>query len=136
MALNPAQRLALGVDLPGEHEHLTEYGDTPRAVSTLGAATTPERVKNLKLVLKEGDKATSPKIRTLVNELVAENAENADFALKQLFAANPKLGLEMYLELTKFALPQLKAVAVAVDDRSDKPQAMSFQQLQALISQA
>jgi hypothetical protein len=69
----------------------------------------------------------------MVNELLAGNIENADYALKQLFAANPKLGLEMYIELAQFSLPKLKAVAVQVDDRSENPRNLSFAQLQQAL---
>jgi hypothetical protein len=93
----------------------------------------PARAPNLKLVLKEGERASAPKIRQMVNELLAGNIDNADYALKQLFLANPKLGLELYIELAQFSLPKLKAVAVQVNDSSDNPRALTFAQLQAAL---
>lgn len=127
---------------------------TPQALALLGlddpAATSPSQQEfaqpasmqpaafdarpNVRLVLKEGEKATAPKIRLLVNELLAGNISNADMALKQLFAINPKAALELYIELSKFSLPQLKAVAVQVDDRSDNPKTLGYHQLQQLLT--
>ncbi len=125
MALSPAERIRLGLD-PGDPAEFAPPA-TPSAP--------PLRATNLKLVLKEGQAATAPRLRQLVNELLVGNLEEADYALKQLFAANPKLGLEAYIELAKFSLPQLKAVAVQVDDRSDNPRSLTMAQLQqALVS--
>jgi hypothetical protein len=129
MPLSPADRIRLGIDEPpaeGEIEFLP-------APSAPVQPAPPTRAPNLKLVLKEGEKASSPRIRQMVNELLAGNIENADYALKQLFAANPKLGLEMYIELAQFSLPKLKAVAVQVDDRSENPRNLSFAQLQQAL---
>lgn len=131
MALSPSERIALGLDEPGDHQHVSEF-DRPAAAGPLGAP--PARVPNPKLTLLPTDKATTPRIRTMVNELLAGNVENADYALKQLFVANPKVALEMYIELAQFTLPKLKAVAVAIDDRSDNPRAVSFAELQKALS--
>lgn len=87
----------------------------------------------LRLVHKEGDRVSAPKIRQMVNELLAANLEEAHQALNQLFKMNPKLGLELYIELAQFSLPKLKAVAVQVDDKSDNPKALTFAQLQAAL---
>lgn len=92
------------------------------------------RTPNLKLLLKDGEKATAPKIRHLVNELLAMNVERADYALQQLFLMNPKVALELYIELAQFSLPKLKAVAVQVDDKTENPRSLSMAQLQQVLS--
>jgi hypothetical protein len=130
MALSPSERIELGLDDPPDAQ--SEFLPAARLS---GAPVPPSSQPNLKLVLKGDDKVTAPKIRLLVNELLAGNMANADWALKQLFAANPKAALELYLEFAQFSLPQLKAVAVQVDDRSETPRAMSFMQLQQLLTQ-
>lgn len=131
MALSPADRVRLGLDEPYDNG----TGQPVEFPPSLAAPVPSERRPNVRLMLKEGEKASAPKIRQMVNELLAGNIDNADFALKQLFAANPKLGLEAFIELAKFSLPQLKAVAVQVDDRSDNPRALTFQQLQQALTQ-
>ncbi len=122
MPLSPAERVALGLDEP------------PAAGEWLPAPSGPPRQANLKLVLKPEEKATTPKIRAMVNELLAGNIEAADFALKSLLAVNPKTGLELYIELAQFSLPKLKAVAVAIDDNSTgNPRNLGFAELQKLL---
>lgn len=128
MALTPQQRYELGLDdappaLEGEFEQPTGGPLYPSS----------EYKVNAKLALKEADKATAPKIRQLVNELLACNMQNADKALQQLFVANPKAALELYLELMAFSVPQLKAVAVALDDRTERPQAMDYNRLLQIV---
>jgi hypothetical protein len=130
MSLSPTERIELGLDDPPD----TGSEFLPAARPN-GVPVPPSPQPNLKLVLKGDDKVTAPKIRLLVNELLAGNMANADWALKQLFAANPKAALELYLEFAQFSLPQLKAVAVQVDDRSDSPKAMTFMQLQQMLTQ-
>ncbi len=118
------QRLGLDIDEPTPSQ---EY---------LPAARLPDnapRVPNLKLLLKPDEKATAPKIRHLVNELLAGNLQRADEALQDLFKLNPKQALELYIELAKFSLPQLKAVAVQVDDRTDNTRSLSIAQLQQAL---
>ncbi len=127
MPLSAAERLALGLDQPGEHTHLSEF---PSGVPVTSA---PVRTPNLKLMLRHDEKATAPKIRHMVNELLAGNMENADYALKQLFLVNPKVALDVYIELAQFALPKLKAVAVAIDDRSENPRGVGFAELQKML---
>jgi hypothetical protein len=125
MALSPQERIDLGLDDP-----------RPIVASEFapGVSAPPDRAPNLRLAFKAGDKATAPKIRLLVNEILAGNMANADWALKQLYASNPKAALELHVKLMEFSVPVLKAVAVAVDDRSETPRAMSFMQLQQLLT--
>lgn len=130
MPLSPADRQLLGLDLPAEGEFMALGSES----NTYRPAAPVERVQNLKLLLKPDEKATAPKIRHLVNELLAGNIENADYALKQLFQLNPKTALELYIELAQFSLPKLKAVAVQVDDRSDNPRNLSIAQLQQALN--
>jgi len=135
MALSPSERVELGLDEPERvAAGASEFAYAAGQLLPANHAP-PNRERNLRLVLKEGEKTTAPKIRLLVNELLAGNLENADWALKQLFAANPKAGLELYIELSKFSLPQLKAVAVEVNDRSENPRAMTYGDLQRLLTQ-
>lgn len=139
MALTPQQRYELGLD------------DTPPMSATPAPqpladgeflpgpntrAPDPQHRPNLRLALSPGDRATAPKIRTMVNELLAGNMQEADRALKQLMALNPKEGLRAYTELMSFSMPQLKAMAVAVDDNSGKPHTLSFQQLISIVQGA
>ncbi len=130
MALSPTQRVELGLDDPPEGEFL------PAGLLPMGSGPNvpPDRAPNVKLALKSGDKATAPKIRLLVNDLLAGNMANADWALKQLYASNPKAALELHVKLMEFSVPVLKAVAVAVDDRSESPKAMSFMDLQKFLT--
>ncbi len=125
MSLSPDKRIALGLD------------DPPAAPSEFAPGTDvpPNQVANLRLLLKTDDKATAPRIRLLVNDLLAGNMANADWALKRLYATNPKAALELHVKLMEFSVPVLKAVAVAVDDRSETPRAMSFMQLQQMLTQ-
>lgn len=135
MALTPQQRYELGLDdtpplsvapapdgefLPGPARHAPDAAPRP----------------NLRLALSPGDRATAPKIRAMVNELLAGNMQEADRALKALMALNPKEGLKAYTELMSFSMPQLKAMAVAVDDNSGKPHTLSFQQLISIVQGA
>lgn len=138
MALSPADRYKLGLDLepppgyePADDSTAAEFQSGGSNVLQLRPPTTGA---NTRLALEEGAKATAPKIRMLTNELLAGNLANADWALKRLFEASPKEALKVYLELCEFAMPKLKAVAVAVDDRSDKPQNLSFAQLQQVLN--
>ncbi len=124
MALTLQQRIELGLDAPDEF--------APPA--NLPAATAP-RAPNLRLALSPGEKATGPALRRLTNELLASNMQEADAALKQLFALNPKAGLEAYIQLCKFGLPQLAAVAMQVNDQTSNPRAASFADLQRIISE-
>lgn len=126
MALTPQQRIELGLDDPA-----TLVGEFAPPPATPPAAKPP----NLRLVLKEGEKATGPMLRRLTHELLASNMQEADAALKQLFALNPKAGLEAYIQLCKFGLPQLQAVQVQLDDQSSNPRAASFADLQRIISE-
>lgn len=130
MALSPADRVQLGLDDPPPH------GDSEFA-PTSGASLVPAPGRpppNLKLVLKEGERATTPRIRSMVNELLAGNVDNANYWLQQVAAANPKVALELFIEMAQFSLPKLKAVAVQVDDRNaENPRALSFAQLQQVI---
>ena len=139
MALSPAQRIQLGLDDPPP---LPAHGQEflPKAPDFIGGPGNPNTLApnpRLALVvsnLADGDRITAPRIRGMVNELLAGNVANADQALKQLFVANPKVALEMYLELAEFTLPKLKAVAVQVDDTSGgNPRALTFAQLQAAL---
>lgn len=140
MALNPAQRVAAGLDAPGQHTHVSvpPVGEfVGRAGETLPGAPAPPGgfAANPRLALLINDKATAPKIRSMVNELLAGNLQAADVALKQLFVANPKVGLELFIEMAQFTLPQLKAVAVAIDDNSAaNPRAASFVDLQKMLN--
>ncbi len=128
MSLSPADRVRLGLDdAPTGPD---EFAAPPPS----GFAVTPERVPNLKLVLKEGTAATTPRIRAMVQELLAANVDNANYWLQQVAAGNPKQALELYLELMQFSLPKLKAVAVQVDDNSQgNPRALTMAQLQAAL---
>jgi hypothetical protein len=132
MALSLAQRQQLGLDEPPPAQPHPLDGEYLPGVP--GAIPGAQRAPNLKLLLKPDEKATAPKIRHLVNELLALNVERADYALQQLFAANPKVALELYIELAQFSLPKLKAVAVQVDDKTDNPRSLSFAQLQQVLS--
>ncbi len=119
------QRLGLDIDEPtSNQEYLPAQQRLP---------SNEPRATNLKLLLKPDEKATAPKIRHLVNELLAGNLQRADEALQDLFKLNPKQALELYIELAKFSLPQLKAVAVQVDDRTDNPRSLSIAQLQQAL---
>lgn len=135
MALSPAERIRLGLDEPPAAGALVEFDQqsSSLAAGQHSQPSLPSRAPNLKLVLKEGERASAPKIRHMVNELLAGNIENADYALKQLFIANPKLGLELYIELAQFSLPKLKAVAVQVNDNTGDPRTLTFAQLQAAL---
>lgn len=130
MALSPADRIRLGLDEPPPGAPADEF-IAPAAPSTYSVI--PARTHNPRLALKEGTTPTAPRIRQLVNELLAGNIQEVDYALKQMLAANPKQGLELYIELAKFSLPQLKAVAVQVDDRSENPRTLSIAQLQQAL---
>lgn len=133
MALSRADRVRLGLDDPEEGEFIP-HTETPPTPALASPPVLPPAAPNLRLVLAEGEKATAPKIRSMVNELLVGNMQQANIALQQLFAANPKVGLETYIELAKFALPQLKAVAVDVTERSgDNPRALSFADLQKML---
>ncbi len=133
MALSQQQRIALGLD----DEPVTGAPGTPSNEFTAGGPAYDSRSNiiplaappNPLLQLTPGDPATAPKIRRMVNELIAGNMQQADLALKQLFVANPKVGLDIYTELMQFAMPKLKAVAVAIDDRSENPKNMNFADL-------
>lgn len=136
MALSPADRRRLGLDIDDAPQEFmpAEPGWQNGGAPTLGpASSTAPITPNLKLVIPEGEKATTPKFRQMVNELLAGNIQEADVALKTLLRANPKLGLELYVELAQFSLPKLKAVAVQVNDSSDNPRGMSFADLQKVL---
>jgi hypothetical protein len=137
MALSPVDRRRLGLDLEDTPEPFVDPAMTDPAGEFIPGShsqlSPPVREANLKLVLSGTDKTTAPKIRALTNELLAGNLANADWALKQLFATNPKEALKVYLELCEFTMPKLKAVAVAMDDRSENPKALGFAQLQAML---
>ena len=124
MALTLQQRVDLGLDSPDEF-----------APSSAALPAPADRAPNLRLVLRDGEKATGPTLRRLTNELLASNMQEADHALKQLFALNPKAGLEAYIQLCKFGLPQLAAVAMQVNDASAPVRAASFADLQRIISE-
>jgi hypothetical protein len=144
MALSPAERLALGLDDPQEDQrahvqaefipHLAGVDD-PRLRAEAAARIANPRLTSL---LATVDKATAPKVRACVNELLVGNLENADYALRQLFAANPKVGLELFIELAQFTMPKLKAVAVQVDDlggNGGSARSLGFAQLQQMLSE-
>lgn len=138
MALTPQQRYELGLDdtppLSAAPPPPTDGEFLPGRSHRM--ATEVDHQPNLRLALSPGDRATAPKIRTMVNELLAGNMQEADRALKQLMALNPKEGLRAYTELMSFSMPQLKAMAVAVDDNSGKPHTLSFQQLINIVQGA
>lgn len=142
MALSPTERYRLGLDLEPPAGYEDPSGGPATEFLTGGQANSgnvlqlrpPVTEANVRLKLEEGSKASAPKIRALTNELLAGNLANADWALKQLFQVNPKEALKVYLELCEFSMPKLKAVAVAVDDRSDRPQSMTFAQLQQVLN--
>lgn len=136
MALTQQQRIDLGLDEPPADG--MEF--IPRAIDNApllpgGHAPVPEYRPNPKLELRVNDKATAPRLRGMVNELVAGNLQEADKALKLLMAVNPKEGLKLLVELMAFSMPQLKAMAVQLDDRSERPSSMTFAQLQQLLAQ-
>jgi hypothetical protein len=130
MALSPAERVRLGLDEAPPHVEDPEFSTPP---IPFGGAATPRPAPNLRLVLKENTSATAPRIRSMVQELLALNVDNANYWLQQVAAANPKQGLELYIEMMQFSLPKLKAVAVQVDDKSDTPRALTMAQLQAAL---
>jgi hypothetical protein len=125
MPLTPAQRIELGLDDPANI--VSEFGPPPLGGTATGQP--PVRAPNVRLILNGADKATSPKIRQMLNELLAANMDNANYWLQQVAASNPKVALELYLDLCQFSIPKLKAVAVQVDDRSDNPRTLSTAQL-------
>lgn len=139
MALSPADRVALGLDEPPHGTQVDEFGPAG-SLSPGGMLYSPtggaEPYKpNVRLMLKEGERVSGPRIRGLVNELLAGNVAAADRALQQLLVANPKAGLELYVSLAEFSLPKLKGVAVAIDDRSENPKSLTFAQLQGMLAE-
>ncbi len=142
MALTPAQRIQLGLDDPAPGTVFAPGSQAPHPLDGefLGGAANRttlsgvQSIPNPRLQLSPSEKVTPAKIRSLVNELLALNIDTANQALQALFIANPKVGLETFIELSKFALPQLKAIAVQVDDRSENPRHLSFDQLQRALA--
>jgi len=133
MALSPADRRRLGLDIDDTPAQEFAVRDDEFGMPAHPIQPPPPITANPRLTLVEGEKATTPKIRQMVNELLAGNIQEADVALKTLLRANPKLGLELYVELAQFSLPKLKAVAVQVNDSSDNPRGMSFADLQKVL---
>ena len=138
MALSPEQRIRLGLDEPPAATALPAIDGGPMA-DEFGAGAPalyqpPVRTPNLKLVLGEGERASAPKIRSMVNELLAGNIDNANYWLQQVGAANPKVAVELFIELAQFSLPKLKAVAVQVNDSSaSDARTLTFEQLQQAL---
>lgn len=131
MALTPAQRLELGLDDPAMV--VSEFGAPPQGTTQIGGLV-PRTSTNLKLVLQTGEKASAPKIRNMIQELLAGNMDNANYWLQQVGAANPKVGVELFIELCQFSLPKLRATAIAVQDTGDRgPRALSFEDLQKTL---
>lgn len=114
----------MGLEDPAARQQVGEYSAAPSSAPV--SVFAPQGPPNPMLQLSNGEPATARKIRGMVNELLAGNMQNADAALKSLFVANPKVALEIYTELMQFSMPKLKAVAVAIDDRSDNPKTMDF----------
>jgi hypothetical protein len=133
MALNYEQRVELGLEEPIDGEFAPVGEQRPFLPG--GHVQMPEVRPNPKLELKVNERATAPRLRSMVNELVAGNMQEADAALKRLMTMNPKEGLKLMVELMAFSMPQLKAMAVQVDDRSEKPGAMTFQQLLQMVQE-
>ncbi len=131
MALSHADRLALGLDEPGAYPQASEFA--PSTGNTPGGPALARPAPNLRLVLKEAEKASTPKIRAMLNELIAGNVDNANYWLQQVAHGSPKAALELYIELLQFSLPKLKAVAVQIDDKSENPRRLSFEELQRTL---
>lgn len=141
MALTQQQRIELGLDDPppiAGSPPATLTGEFIPVAAPIGVPDAQQANPNLRLLVnpEAGGKVTGPKLRMVVNELLAGNVEQVDKALKALLATNPRVGVELYLELAQLSLPKLRAVAMQVDDRTSgdaNPRTLTFQQLQAAL---
>ena len=133
MALSPAQRIQFGLDDPPDAPHPTHPGgDEFGGPLPPNGQLMPRVVANPALAVTDNAPKSPRQLRGMVNLLLAGNMQEADRALKQLMQLNPKEGLKAYIELMAFSMPQLKAMAVQLDDRSERPTQMSMAQLMAL----
>lgn len=61
---------------------------------------------------------TQNKIRTSMAELAHGNIENVNLWLEQVARDSPAKAVELFIELAKFSLPQMKETAVTVTQNS------------------
>lgn len=140
MPLTPQQRIELGLDDPPPVGGAPLNGEfvprDPASTPVPGSVAATAANPKLSLLINPDEKVTGPKLRLVVNELLAGNLAQVDQALKFLLVNQPRVGVELYLELAQLSLPKLRAVAMQVDDRTSgdvNPKLLSFQQLQAAL---
>lgn len=86
------------------------------------------------LTLPTVNKVTIARIRHAMMNLTHELYPDVLKWIRDVGAINPKVGVELFLELAQFSLPKLKAIAVAVSDATDTRK-LSNEELQRIVSE-
>lgn len=87
-------------------------------------APTPHRIKSI----------TMARARAMFTELTYDQLDNVRKALEEVRSRDPARYLELFLELAKFCVPQLKATAIDLRSGDGSIKTMSMTELLALAN--
>jgi hypothetical protein len=80
------------------------------------------------------NKITLARIRALLANASADLYPEVLAWIRATAADSPSKAVELYIELLQFSVPKQKAIAVAVDDRSENPRRLSLAELHSIVS--
>lgn len=101
------------------------------------ALGTPVEVSHpLALSQTQAKKVTQNRIRSAMAELAHGKIDKVSAWLDNVAADDPARAIELFLQLTEFSLPKLKAVAIDVKSSDGNVKTLSVAQLEALVNGA
>jgi hypothetical protein len=78
-------------------------------------------------------KITRERIRYATGELAAMNVDNVHRWLADVAQQSPAKAIELFIEILRFSLPQLKALALDVHSSDGSVQTLNYQELEARV---
>lgn len=101
----------------------------------LDLALDPATANNpLALTQGQARKVTQNRIRSAMAELAHGNIGKVNEWLDRVGAQDPARAIELFLQLSEFTLPKLKAVAIDVKDTSGGLKTLSVRELEQLVA--
>lgn len=100
----------------------------------LELALTPETSQNpLALTQGQAKKVTQNRIRSAMAEMAHGKIDKVNAWLDEVAEKDPARAIELFMQLTEFSLPKLKAVAIDVKTTDGAVKSMTVAQLESLI---
>jgi hypothetical protein len=81
------------------------------------------------------DNVSRARIRRAFAELAQGNIENVERWLHEVAATSPKIAIELFMELAKFTIPQVKAIAIDVNDGKGGAKRLTMAELHSIVSE-